>query len=165
MRGFSVRLVGMCLILQATSHWNDRPQESLSWAKPRALKLCGRMASSLSLAQVQCRMHSHVIVCCDSLIATHSGYKMEDHRTLRGLNTDRAHCLDALTRSERRRYIRAAMSFSFSIGDFIAVGDLAYRLYRDVYEVARAAPAEVRELERELERESSMLSQALQRYS
>ena len=42
------------------------------------------------------------------------------------------------------------MSLGFSVGDLIAVGDLAYRLYSGVHKVARSAPAEVKELEREL---------------
>jgi hypothetical protein len=35
------------------------------------------------------------------------------------------------------------MSFGFSVGDFIAAGQLAWTLYRDYYRVARVAPAEV----------------------
>ena len=42
------------------------------------------------------------------------------------------------------------MPLGFSVGDLIAVGDLAYRLYSDVHKVSRSAPAEVKELEREL---------------
>ena len=42
------------------------------------------------------------------------------------------------------------MSFGFAIGDFVAVGDLAFPLYKDVYKVSRAAPAEFRELAKEL---------------
>ncbi|KAK4691776.1 hypothetical protein P7C71_g5297, partial [Lecanoromycetidae sp. Uapishka_2] len=42
------------------------------------------------------------------------------------------------------------MSFGFSIGDFIAVGDLAWKLYRDCYKVARGAPQEFHMLEREV---------------
>lgn len=34
------------------------------------------------------------------------------------------------------------MSFGFSVGDFIAAGDLAWRLYRDCYKIARGAPQE-----------------------
>ena len=50
------------------------------------------------------------------------------------------------------------MSFGFAIGDFIAVGDLAHRLYKDVYKVSRAAPAEIRELTKEV----SVLSSSIQ---
>ncbi|KAK3712152.1 hypothetical protein LTR37_009243 [Vermiconidia calcicola] len=42
------------------------------------------------------------------------------------------------------------MSLGFSISDFITVGELAHRLWKDVYMVARKAPAEVRELTKEL---------------
>jgi hypothetical protein len=34
------------------------------------------------------------------------------------------------------------MSFGFAIGDFIAVGQLAWMLYRDCYTIARGAPQE-----------------------
>ena len=34
------------------------------------------------------------------------------------------------------------MSFGFAIGDFIAVGQLAWTLYRDCYTIARGAPQE-----------------------
>ncbi|KAF8543319.1 hypothetical protein BDD12DRAFT_820835 [Trichophaea hybrida] len=40
--------------------------------------------------------------------------------------------------------------FGFSIGDFIAVGDLAWRLYRQCYLVARNAPQEFQILTKEL---------------
>lgn len=49
------------------------------------------------------------------------------------------------------------MSFGFAVGDFIAVGDLAHRLWRDVYSVARAAPQDLKELSSEL----SVLSQSI----
>ena len=42
------------------------------------------------------------------------------------------------------------MSFGFSIGDIIAVGELAWKLYRDCYQIARGAPQEFQILEREL---------------
>lgn len=42
------------------------------------------------------------------------------------------------------------MSFGFSVGDFIGVGELAHRLYRDVYLVARSAPEELQMLNSEL---------------
>jgi hypothetical protein len=35
------------------------------------------------------------------------------------------------------------MSFGFSVGDFMATGQLAWRLYRDYYRVARVAPTEL----------------------
>lgn len=50
------------------------------------------------------------------------------------------------------------MSFGFAIGDFIAVGELAHKLYKDVYKVSRSAPAEIQELAKEL----SVLSTSLQ---
>jgi hypothetical protein len=49
------------------------------------------------------------------------------------------------------------MSFGFAIGDFIAAGELAHRLWREVYMVARTAPEEVRSLSSEL----SVLSQSI----
>lgn len=42
------------------------------------------------------------------------------------------------------------MSFGFGVGDFIAVGQMAYKLYHEIYVVARTAPKEVRDLCREL---------------
>jgi len=42
------------------------------------------------------------------------------------------------------------MSFGISVGDFIAVGQLAWRLYQDCYRVARGAPHEFRQLIDEL---------------
>src|SRR5579862_5893933 len=42
------------------------------------------------------------------------------------------------------------MSFGFAIGDFIAVGDLAWRLYQSCYMVARDAPQEFQALKSEL---------------
>jgi hypothetical protein len=35
------------------------------------------------------------------------------------------------------------MSFGFSVGDFIAVGSLAHKLYEDIYLVAPGAPEEL----------------------
>ena len=34
------------------------------------------------------------------------------------------------------------MSFGFSVGDFVAVGELAWKLYQNCYKVARGAPKE-----------------------
>jgi hypothetical protein len=42
------------------------------------------------------------------------------------------------------------MSLGFSLGDFIATGDLAHRLYKDVYIIAREAPEAVQQLLKEL---------------
>ncbi|KAL6805508.1 hypothetical protein J3E68DRAFT_433493 [Trichoderma sp. SZMC 28012] len=42
------------------------------------------------------------------------------------------------------------MSFGFGIGDFIAVGELCWKLYSQVYKVARDAPEELRGLNQEL---------------
>lgn len=42
------------------------------------------------------------------------------------------------------------MSFGFAIGNFLAVGELAWKLYQNVYKVARKAPMELRSLETEL---------------
>jgi len=42
------------------------------------------------------------------------------------------------------------MSFGFAIGDFIAAGELARRLWTEIYLVARAAPEELRSLSAEL---------------
>jgi hypothetical protein len=49
------------------------------------------------------------------------------------------------------------MSFGFAIGDFLAVGELAHKLWHEVYMVARTAPEEVRSLSAEL----SVLSQSI----
>jgi hypothetical protein len=43
------------------------------------------------------------------------------------------------------------MSFAISIKDFIAVGQLAWQLYRDCYRIARGAPHEFRLLVDELQ--------------
>jgi hypothetical protein len=43
------------------------------------------------------------------------------------------------------------MSFGFAIGDFIAVGQLAWTLYRDCYMVARGAPQEFQLLLKEIQ--------------
>jgi hypothetical protein len=42
------------------------------------------------------------------------------------------------------------MSFGFSVGDFIAVGQLAFRLYRDCFMVTKGAPQEFQALTGEL---------------
>ncbi|TAQ88444.1 hypothetical protein B7494_g3230 [Chlorociboria aeruginascens] len=42
------------------------------------------------------------------------------------------------------------MSFGFSIGDFIAISELASRLYKDIYLVARRAPQELVQLQNEV---------------
>ncbi|KAF2818798.1 hypothetical protein CC86DRAFT_472655 [Ophiobolus disseminans] len=42
------------------------------------------------------------------------------------------------------------MSFGIAIGDFIATGELIWKLYRQVYQVARGAPMEVQALQKEL---------------
>lgn len=50
------------------------------------------------------------------------------------------------------------MSFGFAISDFIAVGELALKLYKDVYKVSRTAGIEIQGLAKEL----SVLSTSLQ---
>ena len=42
------------------------------------------------------------------------------------------------------------MSFGFAIGDFVAVGQLAFTLYRDCFKVANCAPQEFQVLKGEL---------------
>jgi hypothetical protein len=42
------------------------------------------------------------------------------------------------------------MSFGYSVGDFMATGQLAWHLYRDYYRVARVAPQEIELLRREI---------------
>lgn len=42
------------------------------------------------------------------------------------------------------------MSFGFGVGDFIAVGELCWKLYSQVYKVSRDAPEELRGLSQEL---------------
>ncbi len=49
------------------------------------------------------------------------------------------------------------MSFGFAIGDFIATGELAHGLWREIYMVARAAPEELKSLSAEL----SVFSQSI----
>lgn len=49
------------------------------------------------------------------------------------------------------------MSFGFAIGDFIAAGELAHRLWTEIYMVARAAPEELKSLSAEL----SVFSQSI----
>jgi hypothetical protein len=49
------------------------------------------------------------------------------------------------------------MSFGFAIGDFIAVGQLAWQLYRDCYMVARGAPQEFQLLLKEIQTLSGSL--------
>jgi len=49
------------------------------------------------------------------------------------------------------------MSFGFGIGDFIAIGQLAHSLYKDVYLIARGAPEEIRVLMGEI----AILSQSI----
>lgn len=43
------------------------------------------------------------------------------------------------------------MSFGFSVGDFVSVGQLAWTLYRDCYMVARGAPQEFQLLLNEIQ--------------
>lgn len=45
---------------------------------------------------------------------------------------------------------KGIMSFGFGIGDFIAVGELCWKLYSQVYKVSRDAPEELRGLNQEL---------------
>jgi hypothetical protein len=42
------------------------------------------------------------------------------------------------------------MSFGFAVGDFVAVGQLAFTLYRDCFMVAKGAPQEFQALKGEL---------------
>ena|SRR5436190_1355740 len=42
------------------------------------------------------------------------------------------------------------MSFGFAVGDFVAVGELAFKLYRDCFMVAKGAPQEFQALKGEL---------------
>jgi hypothetical protein len=42
------------------------------------------------------------------------------------------------------------MSFGFSVGDFMATGQLVWTLYRDYYRIARVAPHEIELLRREI---------------
>jgi len=42
------------------------------------------------------------------------------------------------------------MSFGFGIGDFIAIGNLAWKLYKDPYSVFRKAPKEIELIKDEL---------------
>ncbi|KAH7370918.1 hypothetical protein BKA65DRAFT_26170 [Rhexocercosporidium sp. MPI-PUGE-AT-0058] len=46
--------------------------------------------------------------------------------------------------------LQPAMSFGFSVGDFIAAGELAFRVYQNVYMVAKNAPEAVKKLRDEL---------------
>lgn len=49
------------------------------------------------------------------------------------------------------------MSFGFGVGDFIAVGELSWKLYRSVYQVARDAPPEIKSLHQELSNLSNII--------
>lgn len=42
------------------------------------------------------------------------------------------------------------MSLGFGIGDFIAIGNLAWKLYKDYYSVFRKAPKEIELIKDEL---------------
>ncbi len=50
------------------------------------------------------------------------------------------------------------MSFGFALGDFLAVGNLAWKLYRDCYKVARGAPQEFQLLVTEISTLSNSLT-------
>jgi hypothetical protein len=52
--------------------------------------------------------------------------------------------------ADRYSFDLLVMSLGFSIGDFIATGELAHRLYKEVYMVAREAPEAVQQLFKEL---------------
>ncbi|RYP53275.1 hypothetical protein DL768_001715 [Monosporascus sp. mg162] len=49
------------------------------------------------------------------------------------------------------------MSYGFGIGDFVAVGDLCWKLYRNVVQVARDAPKEIRSLQQDLSNLSNVI--------
>lgn len=49
------------------------------------------------------------------------------------------------------------MPFGFGVGDFIAVGELSWKLYRSVYQVARDAPPEIKSLAQELSNLSTLV--------
>ncbi|RYP78194.1 hypothetical protein DL771_000671 [Monosporascus sp. 5C6A] len=49
------------------------------------------------------------------------------------------------------------MSYGFGIGDFVAVGDLCWKLYRNVVQVARDAPKEIRSLQQDLSNLSNII--------
>lgn len=49
------------------------------------------------------------------------------------------------------------MSLGYGIGDFIAVGELCWKVYRQVYEVSRDAPAEVQSLQKDLSNLSNII--------
>ena len=49
------------------------------------------------------------------------------------------------------------MSFGFAIGDFIATGELCWKIYRQVYEVSKGASAEVQALHKELSNMSNVI--------
>jgi hypothetical protein len=42
------------------------------------------------------------------------------------------------------------MTLGFGVGDFVAVGDFAFRLYNNIFLVARHAPEEIEMISREL---------------
>ena len=49
------------------------------------------------------------------------------------------------------------MSFGFSVGDFIAAGLLAERLYKEIYLVARHASQELQQVQNEVARRESLM--------
>ncbi|KAI0386219.1 hypothetical protein F5Y04DRAFT_117987 [Hypomontagnella monticulosa] len=49
------------------------------------------------------------------------------------------------------------MSFGFGVGDFIAVGELAWKLYTNCYKAAKGAPAEYQALLEDLKTSSSLI--------
>ncbi|RYO95040.1 hypothetical protein DL766_007553 [Monosporascus sp. MC13-8B] len=49
------------------------------------------------------------------------------------------------------------MSYGFGIGDFVAVGDLCWKLYRNVVQVARGAPKEIQSLQQDLSNLSNVM--------
>ncbi|RYP61794.1 hypothetical protein DL770_009719 [Monosporascus sp. CRB-9-2] len=49
------------------------------------------------------------------------------------------------------------MSYGFGVGDFVAVGDLCWKLYRNVVQVARDAPKEIRSLQQDLSNLSNVI--------
>ncbi|RYP40324.1 hypothetical protein DL767_001781 [Monosporascus sp. MG133] len=49
------------------------------------------------------------------------------------------------------------MSYGFGVGDFVAVGELCWKLYRNVVQVARDAPKEIRSLQQDLSSLSNVI--------
>jgi len=84
-------------------------------------------------------------------LLTRTTFAKASNRLLRVRPTNRS----SFVRDSKRRVF--SMSFGFAIGDFIAAGELCWKIYRQVYEVSKGAPAEVQALHKELSNMSNVI--------